>query len=83
MLNRTESIAESLQLGPKGAGATGGSGYAKSSHQAPEPDMPKQDEIPVIEENYTPPSTDSVDDSKTVSFEGDAADEIDVKDIPF
>ena len=43
----------------------------------------RQEEIPVIEENYTPPAADEADDQKTVSFEGDAADEIDVKDIPF
>lgn len=79
---RTEIIAESLQLGPKGSGSpsASGSNYGRSSsHQ--EPDI-KQEEIPVIEENYTPPSSD-LGDPKTVSFEGDAADEIDVKDIPF
>jgi single-strand DNA-binding protein len=82
---RTEIVAESLQLGPKGAGApTGGSGYSKSPYQTPEPEQSaKQDEIPVIEENYTPSPADVAEDSKTVSFEGDAADEIDVKDIPF
>ena len=68
------------------AGASGGSSnYNKSSYGgSQEPDMPaKQDEIPIIEENYTPPSGSSAEDTKTVSFEGDAADEIDVKDIPF
>jgi single-strand DNA-binding protein len=87
---KTEIIADSLQLGPKGGGAPSGSGsnsnYGKPSHM-PEPDMPKQEEIPVIEENYTPPSNDNSEvpegSPKTVSFEGDAADEIDVKDIPF
>jgi single-strand DNA-binding protein len=81
---RTEIIADSLQLGPRGAGSpSGASNYGKASNARPEPEGPKQDEIPIIEENYTPPSTDDSGDQKTVSFEGDAADEIDVKDIPF
>lgn len=83
---RTEIIADSLQLGPKGSGAPSGaasnSNYGKSSRM-PEPDMPKQEEIPVIEENYTPPSNDNSVEPKSVSFEDAAADEIDVKDIPF
>ena len=82
---RTEIIADSLQLGPKGSGSSSGSKYEKSSSPAPE--GPRQEEIPVIEENYTPPSNDNPGvpegDPKTISFEGDAADEIDVKDIPF
>lgn len=83
---RTEIIAESLQLGPRGSGsAEGSSNYGKSSSRmAPEPEQyQKQEEIPVIEENYTPTADDIKEDSKTVSFEGDAADEIDIKDIPF
>jgi single-strand DNA-binding protein len=89
---RTEIIADSLQLGPKGTGSSGGgSNYPKSSAQNPEPDQSaKQEDIPVIEENYTPPSVeagspsnDNSGDQKTVSFEDSAADEIDVKDIPF
>jgi len=85
---RTEIIAESLQLGPKGSGggapATGsGSGYSKSSFQKPDPEEPKQEEIPVIEEDYTPPPSNNPEEKKSVSFEDNAADEIDVKDIPF
>ena len=83
---RTEIIAETLQLGPRGAGAAGAgqSNYGKQSVMAQEPEQrSRQEEIPVIEENYTPPAADEADDQKTVSFEGDAADEIDVKDIPF
>ncbi len=85
---RTEIIADSLQLGPRSSGSPSNSNYPKSSSQSPEPeqgqDLPAQaGEIPVIEENYTPPSDDGAEDKKTVSFEGDAADEIDVKDIPF
>lgn len=90
---RTEIIAEGMQLGPKGAGGTGGGGsnYGRpAAFQRPEPESPKHEEIPIIEENYTPPSVeagppanDVPEDTKQVSFEGDAADEIDVKDIPF
>ncbi|MCX6719826.1 MAG: single-stranded DNA-binding protein [Candidatus Staskawiczbacteria bacterium] len=86
---RTEIIAETMQLGPKGAGSTAGSGnsnYGKSNFSRPEPE-PEQSslsqEIPVIEENYTPPADDGSTDTKSVSFEDNAADEIDVKDIPF
>jgi single-strand DNA-binding protein len=81
---RTEIIADSLQLGPKGSGSSAGSSnYGKSSGAAPEPETAKQEEIPIIEENYTPPSNDNSAGPKTVSFEDNAADEIDVKDIPF
>ena len=92
---RTEIIADSLQLGPRGGASEGASAgpsnYKKSSYGQPEPEADqrdsRQEEIPVIEENYTPPaddgSEDAKGDSKTVSFDGDAADEIDVKDIPF
>lgn len=83
---RTEIIAESLQLGPKGAGnPSSGSSYGRSSSPEPErQDLTAQtEEIPVIEENYTPPSGNDIGDQKTVSFEDEAADEIDVKDIPF
>lgn len=83
---KTEIIAESLQLGPKGAGSPS---TGEANYQRPEPasaesyGVAKQEEIPVIEENYTPSAADVAEDSKTVSFEGDAADEIDIKDIPF
>jgi len=83
---RTEIIADSLQLGPKGAGVspTGNSNYSKPAFSSHEPEQPaRQEEIPVIEEDYTPPSTGSAEERKTVSFEDEAADEIDVKDIPF
>lgn len=92
---KTEVIAESMQLGPRLAGAAGaasgsGGGNAGQSRpfSKPEPETPKPDEIPIIEENYTPPpkeETESTDQpqAKMASFDGDAADEIDVKDIPF
>jgi len=88
---KTEIIAETMQLGPRGAGGSGGStgnsNYQKSSAQSPEgPEghpQSRQEDIPIIEENYTPPSTDTAGDQKAVSFEDHAADEIDVRDIPF
>jgi single-strand DNA-binding protein len=83
---RTEIIADSLQLGPRssGGGNAVNSNYGKSFSPSPEQEQPKHDEIPIIEENYTPPAADSnVEEPKQVSFDGDAADEIDVKDIPF
>ena len=88
---RTEIIAESMQLGPKGAGspnASRTSNYGKSFSR-PEPEQPNNptaggDEIPVIEENYPLPQAELTSNSpKETPFEGDAADEIDVRDIPF
>ncbi len=88
---KTEIIAESMQLGPKGFGSagsnSGASRYPKSF--APQPDAPKTDDIPVIEENYTPPQSNGPSEeqpstpAQSASFDGDAADEIDIKDIPF
>ena len=81
---KTEIIAETMQLGPKGGSApsnSDGSNYGKSSFQIPE--ASKQDEIPVIEENYNLPSNDDGEDSKKVSFDSGSPDEIDIKDIPF
>jgi single-strand DNA-binding protein len=83
---RTEVVAESMQLGPKGSGAGGGSNYQKSAFSKPEPENLNQtnnEEIPIIEENYNPP-VDNAENQNPVSFSEDsAADEIDVKDIPF
>lgn len=83
---RTEIIAETMQLGPKGAGtgnAGGNSNYNRPSFNSPEPEPTKQDDIPIIQEDYTPPADDNPAEQKTVSFEDNAADQIDVKDIPF
>ena len=82
---RTEVIAETLQLGPKtqGTGASPSSNYGKPAFgRQPEPDMPKQDEIPIIEENYPMPADNNSANEK-VTFDDEAADEIDIKDIPF
>jgi len=75
---KTEIVAETMQLGPKGAGsATGGSSnYGKFNRPEPQPE-PKENEIPVIQEDYSPAE------NGPVTFEDGAADEIDVKDIPF
>jgi single-strand DNA-binding protein len=69
---RTEIIADSLQLGPKGA--AGGSGGYNKSYAPEEQSQGKIDNIPVIEENYAPPMN-----NEEPKEEG----EIDVKDIPF
>lgn len=87
---RTEIVAENMQLGPKSMSQTGGGGnYAnykkRFSGQTPEPEMPNPPaggEIPIIEENYTPPAGETPK-AESVSFEPDAAEEIDIKDIPF
>jgi len=77
---RTEIVAETLQLGPRGTGSSAGNtGYSKQV--TPEPQPIKQDDIPIIEENYIPPSENPGE--QKVSFEDGAAEEIDVKDIPF
>jgi len=90
---RTEIIAEGLQLGPKGSGAGAppgsSSSYGRPAFANNEPGPAKQDEIPVIEENYTPPAQNSEEENKeafnaqSVSFNDKPTDEIDVKDIPF
>lgn len=74
---RTEIIAENLQLGPRNAP----SGF---SNQQPEPDNAKEEEIPVIEESYTPPAQNQNQETpKGTDFEDGESDEIDVKNIPF
>jgi len=80
---RTEIIAESMQLGPKGSASPSGSPKRQSAMPQDQDMQIKQDEIPIIEENYTPPSDSGASDQKTVSFEDGAVEEIDVKDIPF
>jgi single-strand DNA-binding protein len=76
---KTEVIAETMQLGPKGAGtSSGNSNFGKFNRPEPEnPQAGRQEEIPVIEEDHSPIS------DGPVSFEDGAADEIDIKDIPF
>lgn len=70
---RTEVIAESLQLGPRGTGGSGGGGGGQynKSYSPQEMTSQKSEDIPIIEEN------------DISGIQGNNADEIDVKDIPF
>lgn len=90
---RTEIVADNMQLGPKGIAGSSASNYplrsgesqkASFANSEPEPEQAKSEEIPIIEENYTPPAAPADEETpKQVSFDGDASDEIDVRDIPF
>ena len=77
---KTEIIADALQLGPRGAGQSGGSGQYNKSFAPQEPSAPKTDDIPIIEEN-TPPANFVNNEPPTPQESQDG--EIDVKDIPF
>lgn len=78
---RTEIIADGLQLAPK---SMGGASQNFPANSKPEN---KQNDIPVIEENYTPPAADNSEmnqpEIKNANFENNQSEEIDVKDIPF
>jgi len=88
---RTEIIAEVLQLGPRGTGGTKPSfdqantpatAEASAGRQYQSPSS--QPDIPVIEENYTPPATPA--DLPTQPGNNapkENSDEINVSDIPF
>ncbi len=77
---RTEIIAETLQLGPKGA--SGGSGYNKPGSSFAKASEDK--DIPIIEEN-TPPANFVSNEEPFNSDQGKPKpdEEIDIKDIPF
>ena len=76
---RTEIIADGLQLAPRSMGG----GITGKTSSGPETQEPKQDEIPIIEENYTPPpSSDDAKEPKT-ELKDNNSEEIDVRDIPF
>lgn len=69
---RTEIIADNLQLGPRPTGASA-SQYRKPF--SPQEQTPiKAEDIPIIEESYTPPPANE---------EPKADNEINIKDIPF
>lgn len=81
---KSEIIAETLQLGPRpmgqGGAPSGGSSYQKpqfAQQNQPATNIPKIEEIPIIEENA--PVTNFVSQEEPGVGEG----EIDVKDIPF
>lgn len=86
---KTEIICENIQMGPKTMG--GGGGQNSFAANSPEPSQQKNEEIPIIDENYTPGALNENPDNssqpepevKQVSFEGDTSEEIDIKDIPF
>ncbi|MDP2741200.1 MAG: single-stranded DNA-binding protein [bacterium] len=88
---RTEIICENIQLAPKSmSGVTQNKPFS-----SPEPSEQRNEEIPIIDESYISPAnntsyddtnsslSDKEEEQKTVSFEESAADEIDVRDIPF
>src|SRR3989339_284410 len=57
---KTEIIAELMQMGPRSAGGGNGGGVDSSGYRRPSfgqqsQESPKQDDIPVIEENYPAP----------------------------
>lgn len=77
---KTEIIADSIQLGPRMSGAPSAGQGQSGQYQKPTASFtksPDANEIPIIEENYTPPATLASNEPMTTS------DEIDVKDIPF
>ncbi|MBM3206158.1 MAG: single-stranded DNA-binding protein [Candidatus Staskawiczbacteria bacterium] len=69
---RTEIIADSLQLGPRGSGGGGNSQYNKSESSFTKASEDK--DIPIIEENAP---------QANFSDNSGSSEEIDVKDIPF
>lgn len=73
---KTEIIAETLQLGPRPGGAPMAPSSSKQNYSAPQSKPAPVEDIPIIEENYTPPALDN-------SSMPANSDEIDVKDIPF
>jgi single-strand DNA-binding protein len=81
---KTEVIAESLQLGPRPQGGQGGGQTPQSKpYQAPGQQTVKTDEIPIIEENYIPPSNSNNANQEVPPAFDSGTEEIDVKDIPF
>lgn len=85
---KTEIIAESLQLGPRPqgmgaqmAGQNTRPAYSPPQNTQPQNNMPKVEEIPIIEENA--PVNFNTEDSKSFTEEEKKSDEIDVRDIPF
>jgi single-strand DNA-binding protein len=87
---RTEIICENIQLAPKSMGGA----VQNKPFSEPEPNEQKNEEIPIIDEGYISAENNSTDESvnsplidkeeqKSASSEESAADEIDVRDIPF
>lgn len=76
---RTEIIADGLQLGPRSMGEATTGSFTEKTFSGPKPQESKQDDIPIIEENYTPPFVNNSEEPKNNAPD----EEIDVKDIPF
>lgn len=77
---RTEIIAETLQLGPRGMGGGSGGGGQKNSYQSPasaQGSGEAKEDIPVIEESNMPPPNFVTDETPKNS------EEININDIPF
>ncbi|MEK7061701.1 MAG: single-stranded DNA-binding protein [Patescibacteria group bacterium] len=73
---RTEIVADGLQLAPRSMGGATAVNSGGKNFSDPETQESKQNDIPIIEENYTPPAT-------FANNEENSSEEIDVKDIPF
>ena len=73
---KTEIIADSLQLGPRPTGGAPSGQYQKTAAASAKSSGVPTEEIPIIEENYTPPASNNEPMPSN-------SDEIDVKDIPF
>ena len=76
---RTEIIADALQLGPKYASGTGKQFDKPESSPT---NSPENKDIPIIEENYTPPAKFTDNEPKN-NPEGNKDEEIDISQIPF
>jgi len=81
---KTEIIAESLQLGPRPSGMAPSDNkpYQPPQSRVQNPPMGTE-EIPIIEENYTPPAGDGPLSGSFDANQNKNNEEIDVKDIPF
>lgn len=81
---RTEIVADGLQLAPRSMGGATVVNSAEKNFSGPETQELKQNEIPIIEENYTPPATFTNNkETKNNASEENSSEEIDVRDIPF
>ena len=79
---KTEIIANSIQLGPKPAGAE--NIYPKQNQVKNIQEEIREKEIPIIEEGYTPPAPGATNEKPNQgSAKDDDTDEIDIRDIPF
>lgn len=81
---KTEIVAESMQLGPRGLSKQSEGPYQSNSNPRPTPQVKppiSEAEIPVIQEDE--PISQDPDDQGQIPKEDEAQEEIDVKNIPF